>query len=69
MPLSPVPQDVLRRRIIRRARKLYRESDQSIRDIAWWNENRTDAPPLDPEPFIVQRARALRVLKDFGASP
>jgi hypothetical protein len=39
----------LRKRIIRRLRKIIRESLENIAMIEWWNTNRLDQPPLDCE--------------------
>jgi uncharacterized protein YqcC (DUF446 family) len=50
------------KRLTRRCRKIIDECDQALRDIGWWNENRTEHPPLDPEPFRVHGMLAREVL-------
>ena len=52
-----------RRRMIRRCRKIIAECDQCLRDIAWWNTNRSECPPIDPEPFRVKGMLARQVLE------
>ena len=38
-----------RSRIIARLRHMVSETEQFIRDVEWWNNHRTDAPPFDCE--------------------
>lgn len=47
MNSSSSDKEATRRRIIRRLRKMRRETSQLIRDLEWWNENRVDAQPFD----------------------
>lgn len=48
------------RRIQRRGLKQIAELEQIIRDIEWWNRNRTDAAPFDCEWARVQLDFAKR---------
>ena len=66
MPLS---KDAIRRRIIRRAKKVLGECEQSIRDGEYWQslpQNKGQAHKIDLEWFRVERARMLKLLKDMG---
>lgn len=45
-------------RIRRNGLKLIAELEQVIRDIQWWNRNRTDCPPFDCEWAIIAKSLA-----------
>lgn len=49
-------------RITRRYDRMESETEQMIRDVAWWNKHRTDAPPFDAgfELVALQKIRAAR---------
>jgi len=51
-----------------RCAKIVRECEQFIRDVEWWNANRTDAPPMDcePERVLLPVARACLAAWDVG---
>jgi hypothetical protein len=53
------PSDAIR---LRRVRKIARESEQLVRDIRWWNENRRDAPPFDCGADVVRATLARRAI-------
>lgn len=36
-----------KKRLLKNLRRVVAEYEQIARDIAWWNEYRTDAPPMD----------------------
>jgi hypothetical protein len=50
-----------------RCAKIVRECEQLIRDVASWNENRPDAPPMDDEPERLLLPVARRCLKAWDA--
>jgi hypothetical protein len=54
----------------KRCVRIIRECEQFIRDVEWWNANRTDAPPMDcePERVLLPVARACRAAWDAGDS-
>lgn len=41
--------------------------EQFIRDVEWWNKNRTDAPPMDCEPERVAVSVCDQALAAFDA--
>lgn len=43
-------------------RKIIADAEQLGRDIAWWNQNRTDAPPFDRGGDLSTAALAKRCL-------
>jgi hypothetical protein len=59
------------RRIRRELLTVIRETGQMIRDIEWWNTNRTDVPPMDcePERVMLQIARQCLAAVDAGDGP
>lgn len=44
---DPVKYEAAKQRLRKRLKKIIAECEQLARDIGWWNENRTDAPPFD----------------------
>jgi hypothetical protein len=46
-------------------RKLIRECEQLIIDVEWWNENRTDCPPMDCESSRIMLSMAKPCLEAF----
>lgn len=59
---------VVRARIIRRARRIVRESRQAIIDYTSWNENHPTETPLDVEDFRRAERSAAGVLDQLGVS-
>jgi hypothetical protein len=57
--------NALHRRIVVRFAKVKREMQQLINDVQWWNENRTDADPMDCEPEQV----FLSLVRDLPDDP
>jgi hypothetical protein len=55
--------EAARTRLMRTCHNVISECDQCLRDIAWWNNNRTECPPIDPEGFRVKGLIARAVLK------
>ena len=51
-----------------RCKKIISECEQMIRDVEWWNRNRTDALPLDcePERVLLPVARACLAAWNSG---
>lgn len=64
-----VPQDRLKRRIVRKARCIARDCEQTIRDAQAYGQLRPNSPPIDLEDFVLMRASALAVLRQIGAKP
>lgn len=54
---------IVKRRLIRNLRKTAEELEQMARDMAWWNENRTDAPPFDNGGELVAADLARQMLQ------
>lgn len=52
-----------RLRVLKRLRRLLRETEQLRNDLDWWNENRTEHPPFDCEGEKV----AIPMLKEMIA--
>lgn len=57
----------MRKRIRKRLLKIIDECEQFIHDIVWWNNNRTDAEPMDCEPERIMAEKARRCLTAFDA--
>jgi hypothetical protein len=51
----------------KRCAKIVRECEQFIRDVEWWNANRTDAPPMDCETQRVLLPIARECLEAWDA--
>lgn len=64
--LTPVE---LRERLIRNARRVYRECNQCVVDGEAWMALHPTDDPLDLEWFKVNRASALKVLEHFYEVP
>lgn len=45
---------------LKRLEQIIADAEQLVRDVEWWNRNRTDAPPMDcePERVMLPMARA-----------
>lgn len=58
----------IRARMIRRARRIVRESRQAITDAMSWNGSNPTATPLDVEDFRKAERFAAGVLEGLGVS-
>lgn len=56
------------RRVVRRHNKIIRDAEQFIRDVEWWNNNRTECEPMDCEPERVLRAETIKSRDQFIAN-
>lgn len=51
----------VRGRLLKSLGNAIAEMEQIIRDIGWWNNNRTDCPPFDAEATRVALSKARQV--------
>lgn len=65
-PPEELTPDELKGRIIRNARRVYRECNQCVVDGEYWMRLNPAEGPLDLEWFKVQASRAAQVLRHFG---
>lgn len=56
-----------RKRLIKRCRRIIRDSEQLARDKQWWNNHRLDAPPFDLGAELATAAIAKQILEKVEA--